>query len=609
MSHRLQHSSLAALALTFLASATFAAGANGAEGVYVANAGSSGNAANTLSQYTIGTGGALTADSPATVASGHEPEQIAVSPNGHNLYATTDQSATISQYSVAANGVLTPGATVNAGADPSGIAVTPNGEFVYVVNTASPAAQAIAQYTVGAGGVLPSTPTQSFSDADQGEELAVSANGQYLYVTNHAPNSVSVYSIASNGTLTFDTNVTSGDLSYPTSIIVSPNGLYVYVADYDGGVSQYTTAGASLDADSTPTAATGQQPGNLAISPNGRYVYLTNEYNGVGGNTVSQYTVGSGGELQVDTPTTVPAGEAPVGVVVSPDGDYVFVDNDVDGTISQYTVNANGTLTPNTAAAPSGLNEAQGIAVGPDLGPAAAFAGTPAQAGAASTFTSDSTDPDEPITTQTWSFGDGTTATGASVTHVFGTPGTYAVTLTVNDAAGCSATYPFFAGEAGPFSGQLSACSPDAAAQLSQNVTIPGPGIPTFANIKHKGPTVTATVSCVGTAIQTCTGTFSLTTLEHLTGHKLTAVTASKKKKKPKKLTRTVTLASATYTLDGAGSTTLTVTLSKTGKQLLAKYHKLPVKLTLTPTGSVAPIAAKAITITPTKPKPKHHRR
>jgi hypothetical protein len=123
--------------------------------------------------------------------------------------------------------------------------------------------------------------------------------------------------------------------------------------------------------------------------------------------------------------------------------------------------------------AATGLDEPQGIVVSPDAGPLAAFTATPAQTGSATAFVSQATDSDEAITTQSWSFGDGSSATGALVTHTYTSPGTYTVTLTDTDAADCSSTSPFFSNEAGPFTGTLSACSPDAAATTSQTVTIP----------------------------------------------------------------------------------------------------------------------------------------
>lgn len=45
------------------------------------------------------------------------------------------------------------------------------------------------------------------------------------------------------------------------------------------------------------------------------------------------------------------------------------------------------------------------------------------------------------IVSYTWSFGDGGTASGQSVTHPFAAPGTYTVTLTVVDSAGKSSTF------------------------------------------------------------------------------------------------------------------------------------------------------------------------
>ena len=112
-----------------------------------------------------------------------------------------------------------------------------------------------------------------------------------------------------------------------------------------------------------------------------------------------------------------------------------------------------------------------------------------------------------------------------------------------------------------------------------------------------KSPKVSVVVGCSGSAGEDCAGALALTTVEHLKGHKLTEITATKTHGKSKQTTVTVSCGGASYSLAGGAQKTLTIKLSGSCKRLLAERHKLPAKLSLTPSGSRSATATKTITI------------
>jgi len=123
------------------------------EYAYVANVNAS-----TVSEYTIGTGGALTPMTPATVTTGTSPVSVTVDPTGKYAYVANLGNATVSEYTIGTGGALTPmtPATVTTGPGPVSVTVDPTGKYAYVANVGN---ATVSEYTIGTGGALtPMTP-------------------------------------------------------------------------------------------------------------------------------------------------------------------------------------------------------------------------------------------------------------------------------------------------------------------------------------------------------------------------------------------------------------------------------------------------------------------
>jgi hypothetical protein len=131
----------------------------------------------------------------------------------------------------------------------------------------------------------------------------------------------------------------------PLGVAVSPDGASVYVVDDAGGtISQYNVgSGGELAPKPTATVAdTGGDPYYVAVSPNGRNVYVSNYT----GDSVSQYRAGAHGALRPLGVPTVAAGVYPFDIALSPNGLNAYVTNLGSGTISQYDVAPGGELLP-----------------------------------------------------------------------------------------------------------------------------------------------------------------------------------------------------------------------------------------------------------------------
>jgi DNA-binding beta-propeller fold protein YncE len=146
--------------------------------VYVVNSNTNASG-NSISQYAIGANGLLTPMSPPTVPTGTQPWSITIDAAGRNAYVSNRNNGnvgTVSHYTIdAATGALTlavplaPATNpVAAGTGPSFLAIDPSGGFAYVTNRypADATPHAISQYSIAANGDLtPLTPPTATAGA------------------------------------------------------------------------------------------------------------------------------------------------------------------------------------------------------------------------------------------------------------------------------------------------------------------------------------------------------------------------------------------------------------------------------------------------------------
>jgi 6-phosphogluconolactonase (cycloisomerase 2 family) len=230
-------------------------------------------------------------------------------------------SATVSQYTIGVGGALSPmsSAPITAGTVPGGgphsITVDLSGRYAYAAN----ADGTVSQYTIGANGALSAMSPVTDAAGSQLYSLNVDPTGRYAYVANTDDSTVMQYTIGMGGALSAMSPASIHTGFGLASLAVDPSGRHVYVAnDSDGTVSQYKiVASGSLSAMSPATVATESRPLSVAVDPTGRYAYVANYGDGINASTVSQFTIGTDGALNAMSPSTVAAGIKPFSIITT----------------------------------------------------------------------------------------------------------------------------------------------------------------------------------------------------------------------------------------------------------------------------------------------------
>lgn len=292
--------------------------------LYLASAGDNKVAGFSIDQTT----GKLTAltGSPYTAGAGAGAIP-AFSPNGKFLYVM-DQGATgtgansVSGYSIGTDGALTaiPGSPFAAGTDPNWISFTPDGKFAYVSDAG---VDLISAYSVNATtGALTPLATPTFATDEHPQDLTIDTAGKHLYAPvakGSTPGAIEWYTINADGTLTNPASIPAGVM--PVFLDIEPTGKFAYVSSAAGAevfgyaINSSTGALTALSPASYSTG-TGSKPQFITIDPSGKFGYTANE----GTSNLSGFAINpSTGVLTAVPSSPTPAGLKPIFVSISPE--------------------------------------------------------------------------------------------------------------------------------------------------------------------------------------------------------------------------------------------------------------------------------------------------
>jgi 6-phosphogluconolactonase len=305
--------------------------------VYVAN-----QTAGTVSGFAVGTN-SLTAISGSPFNLGFAPIAMVVNPADSILFVsgTSGVSGFLNTYAIGSAGVLSLLKTYSLGTVvENSIDVSPDGNWLVgleangtTTGVATVDSFSIATSTgaltgsTGTGYQFPSGTTitaRTVKFAPSSEQLVFVALGT-------AGDLVFSFSDGTWGT-TVETLATGSSTAADNWLAVSPNGSYLYAARSSGtagSLAAYAISGGVVTPLSgTPTIAAGDQPYSVVVNTAGTDVYVANQQD----NTISGYSVGSGGTLSALSGSPFSNGSAPTALAVDSTGSYLLAISNTAGT-------------------------------------------------------------------------------------------------------------------------------------------------------------------------------------------------------------------------------------------------------------------------------------
>ena len=337
--------------------------------------------ANSVSAFSIGSGGTLTpvAGSPfATGGAGKgagffASNWITATVSGTFLYASNCGTNNVSGFSIdATTGTLTPipgspfatGGSCFGGAGGFGISVatTPNGQFLYAASAGS---HNVSAFGIASNGALSPVAGSPFAAGGTPDGIKVSPDGKFLAVALQGVNHVAIFSIGLTGALTGvpGSPFSMGGSGGATGVDINCASNLLFAAEASSGptivsVQSIDSNGALSPIAGSPFTFGGVDSNVIVLSPDDLHAFVSNQFS----NTITALDVASGGSLTqvAGSPFANPGGLIVSGMATNQAGTFLYAANP-NGVVTGFSIAGNGALTPvpgspfPTGAGPGGL--------------------------------------------------------------------------------------------------------------------------------------------------------------------------------------------------------------------------------------------------------------
>src|SRR5271165_2873606 len=230
--------------------------------------------------------------------------------------------------------------TITVGKQPSGMAVSPKGDLALVANRADGTISVLS--IKGKDVLVTDTVTVGAVPADQVSTVAITPDGKHALAVKSNANKVALLSIDGQK-VTYDKRDLPAGI-FPYNVAVSQDGKLALTADNGGGGSSDGNADtvSVIDLEANPPrvidhVTVGDSPEGLAISPKGDLaVSIEARGSNMPKTAFLHHPGGAVTALKIDGKRVTNVGDInvgglPEGVAFSPDGQYLYVGNFMDG--------------------------------------------------------------------------------------------------------------------------------------------------------------------------------------------------------------------------------------------------------------------------------------